>query len=120
MREPSRELKRQAIPAPLDQRRLSERRRCHLHVRLITRHGTMQARLLDLSTGGFGFTLDIPLVLRPGDVLVLSHADLGEVPATLRWSAHPRYGASFVPGARALTGLRAFYDRLGPIAGETA
>lgn len=120
MRATSRALQRIAMPLPLDQRRHSERRGCRLRVGIVTRHGTFHALLNDLSAGGIGFTVDRLLALRPGERLVMSHHDLGEVACVVRWSAHPRYGAEFETGSKLPAGIRAFYDTLGPAPDETA
>lgn len=120
MRVLSRALKHVAMPTQLDQRRRSERRRCRLDVGLIVPRGTVQALLENISAGGIGFTVDRFVALRPGERVILSHHDLGEVCCVVRWSAHPRYGAEFEAGGKLPAALKAFYDALGPAPGETA
>lgn len=113
MREASRVLQTAVIPPPLDQRRRSERRSCSLRVALIARHGTIHARLEDISAGGIGFTAETLLALKPGETLLLTHGALGQVSCVVRWSMHPRYGAEFTQQGKPLVLVNAFYDSLG-------
>lgn len=82
--------------------------------------GDYPARLIDLSAQGLGLRIDSLTPLRPGTRLLLVHPELGEVPCVLRWSIHPRYGAEFQAGSRALGRIRALYDSLPPAPGDMA
>lgn len=95
-----------------DQRRRSERRACHDRILLRGHGGELSATLTDLSAGGFGFLTGALTVLKPGESLLLLHPQLGEVACVLRWAAHPRYGAEFQAGSRALRRILAFHDSL--------
>ena len=109
---------RTALLPSLSQRRRSERRICSDVARVRMAGGEYAARLVDISTGGIGLTIEAFLPLRPGTDVVVIHPQLGEVACQLRWSMHPRYGADFRAGSHALSRVMAFYDSLPRNPGE--
>lgn len=98
--------------ATADQRRRLERRDCDLQAMAGTSHGDARVRVLNISAGGIGFTIDPMLALKPGDRMTLRHDLLGEIPCLIRWSLHPRYGAEFEFSGKIPAGISAFYDSL--------
>lgn len=98
--------------ATADQRRRLERRECDLLATAGTSHGEARVRILNISAGGVGFTIDPILSLKPGDRITLRHEKLGELPCLIRWSLHPRYGAEFAFSGKIPAGVSAFYDSL--------
>jgi PilZ domain len=98
---------------PVDHRR-RDRRDCYLQAHIATHHGESGARIINISAGGVGFTIDPMLGLKPGERVMLRQALLGEVRCVVRWGMHPRYGAEFEPAGRTPPGARALYDSLGP------
>lgn len=98
---------------PLDHRR-RDRRDCNLQAALTSTHGEWSARIINISAGGLGFTIDPMLALKPGERITLRQRDLGEVRCIVRWSTHPRYGAEFDPPGRTPPGASALFDSLGP------
>lgn len=95
-----------------DQRRRLDRRECDLQATVGTTHGDARVRILNISAGGIGFTIDPMLALKPGDKITLRHERLGEIPCLIRWSLHPRYGAEFAFSGKIPAGISAFYDSL--------
>ncbi len=98
---------------PFDPRR-RDRRDCDLGAVITTSSGESGARLLNISAGGVGFTIDPMLGLKPGEKIMLRQELLGEVRCIVRWTLHPRYGAEFEPAGRTPPGARALYDSLSP------
>lgn len=94
--------------------RQRDRRDCNLKAVIITAHGEWGARIINISAGGAGFTIDPMLALKPGERITLRQDVLGEARCVVRWTAHPRYGAEFDPPGRTPPGARALYDSLGP------
>lgn len=103
---------------PFDHRR-RDRRRCDLGAAIIISHGELRARIVDISAGGIGFTIDPILGLKPGERIIMRQETLGEVRCVIRWSIHPRYGAAFDPDDRTPPGARTLYDSLCPEAAQT-
>jgi hypothetical protein len=98
--------------ATADQRRRLERRACDVQATAGTSHGDARVRILNISAGGIGFTIDPMLTLKPGDRMTLRHEKLGDIPCLIRWSLHPRYGAEFAFSGKVPAGVSAFYDSL--------
>lgn len=96
----------------IDQRR-RDRRDCSLRAIITTVHGESGARIINISEGGLGFTIDPMLALKPGEKVTLRQQVLGEVRCIIRWTTHPRYGAEFEPPGRTPPGARTLYDSLG-------
>ena len=94
--------------------RQRERRGCNLFAVISTIHGESGVRIINISAGGVGFTIDPMLALKPGERVTLRQAVLGEVRCIIRWTIHPRYGAEFDPPGRSPPGARALYDSLAP------
>jgi hypothetical protein len=101
-----------------DQRR-RDRRDCSLMAIITTVHGESGARIINISEGGLGFTIDPMLALKPGEKVTLRQQLLGEVRCIIRWTTHPRYGAEFDPPGRTPPGARTLYDSLAPSAGAS-
>lgn len=97
-----------------DQCRRLERRDCDLQATAGTSHGDARVRVINISAGGIGFTIDPMLTLKPGDRITLQHERLGAVPCLIRWSLHPRYGAEFAFAGKIPTGISTFYDSRPP------
>ena len=98
---------------PFDHRR-RDRRACDLGAAVVTCHGEWRARIINVSAGGLGFTIDPMLGLKPGQHIMMRQQTLGQVRCIVRWSLHPRYGAEFDPPGRTPAGARTLYDLLGP------
>lgn len=97
----------------VDHRR-RDRRDCNLPALIATRDGEFSARIINISAGGVGFTIDPMLSLKPGERVMLRQSLLGEVRCVVRWGMHPRYGAEFEPPGRTPPGAQALYDSLDP------
>lgn len=94
--------------------RRSDRRQCDFGAVIVSPYGEWRARIVNISAGGLGFTIDPMLDLKPGERITLREQTLGEVRCTVRWSLHPRYGAEFEPRGRTPAGVCALYDSLEP------
>lgn len=105
-------VERYQTTASPEQRRRLDRRICDLAAAIGTRHGETRIRLINISSGGVGFSIDPMLTLKPGDRVILKHGQLGEISCLVRWSLHPRYGAEFEFPGKLPAGVGAFYDSL--------
>jgi hypothetical protein len=98
---------------PFDHRR-RDRRSCDIGAAIISSQGEWRARIINISAGGLGFTIDPMFGLKPGEPITVRQQTLGQVRCTVRWSLHPRYGAEFEPPGRTPPGARTLYDSLRP------
>jgi hypothetical protein len=90
----------------------AERRICRLPARMAADGHDGHCVIQNISEGGLGLCTDSIVRLRNGQRLILSCKELGDLACTVRWCAHPRYGAEFDTIGKTSQAVRDFYDSL--------
>jgi hypothetical protein len=79
---------------------------------LTTRHGEVGCRIINVSLGGVGFTVDAIIRLRPDERVVVFSRHTERLFCNVRWASLVRYGAEFEIGAGIPETFMRFYASL--------
>lgn len=94
------------------EQRREERRDCSLTAQLRTAKGESPCTVVNLSPGGLGLVSDSGVRLAIAERIVVSVRELGSIDASVRWSAHPRYGLEIADRNQLPESFRKLYASL--------